>query len=110
MFSLCSEKRSASYRTNGYTPNAVELDLMQECTSQVRSHAARGLLVGGLSALGVIKVLERRAPLAMMQKGIWGFTGCFIGFSIGASSAAEPCLKKLVSLRDSPMADTARTL
>lgn len=108
ILALMLTKRSC--RVKGYKPNPAEVAMLKECTARVRRYAFAGCVVGGISSLGAISALQRLSPMGRIQKAMWAFTGCFIGSGIGASSAGVPCMRQLVALQDSPMADTARSL
>ena len=84
--------------------------MLADCTRRVRKYVSWGLVTGGLSAWSVVKMLEGRAPINRMQKGIWTLSGCLVGAGMATSVAGMHSMKQLVEMPDSPIADVARQM
>ncbi len=84
--------------------------MLRQCTSRLRLYATAGLFGGGSVVAVVLKVSQQRFQFNRMQKITWIACSSIVGAFIGVQTAGPVCLKQVVALPSSPMANEARRL
>jgi hypothetical protein len=97
-------------RANDYIPNLEETEMLRQCTSRLRMYATAGLIGGGSVVAAVLKVSHQSVQFNRMQKVTWIACSSVVGAFIGVQTAGPACLKQVVALPSSPMANEARRL